>query len=83
MRIRLDSRGQALKRTILGHREHYDQTLTAKKEVINEESSRGNIMRARLAQKFKQCALRSPVKMTNFGNSMTLQKTLTSIKKLE
>jgi len=38
MRVRMDSRGQAVKRTILGHRDNYRQTLDHKKSKINPDA---------------------------------------------
>jgi hypothetical protein len=38
MRIRLDSRGHAVKRTILGFKDQYDATIRSKKQNIDAEA---------------------------------------------
>ena len=49
MRIRLDSRGGAIKRTIIGHRDNYQGTLTNKKNKIDGDASKNNIMIRKVA----------------------------------
>jgi hypothetical protein len=45
MRIRLDSRGGAIKRTILGYRDQYDAALKHRKLNLDGDTSRGAMYR--------------------------------------
>lgn len=72
MRIRLDSRGHAVKRTILGFKDAYDSTIKGKKQNMDDEAHKGELMRAKLASKFRSINMKSPVKFTSL-NSPTLQ----------